>query len=95
MRKAGATIFIGDPVASVRVFAKLAVKPRAAAFLIRLYRERWGRTPHKVTTGTGVPKLFHTGASVPFLLVYWRFAHFLGDKRAANTNCSGKQVWVE
>ena len=32
MRKAGATIFIGDPVASVRVFAKLAVKPKATAF---------------------------------------------------------------
>ena len=31
MRK-GATIFIGDPVASVRVFAKLAVKPKATAF---------------------------------------------------------------
>ena len=32
MRKAGARIFIGDPVASVRVFAKLAVKPKATAF---------------------------------------------------------------
>jgi hypothetical protein len=42
-------------------FAKLAVKPKATAFLLRLHRERWGRTPHKVTTGTGVPMLFHTG----------------------------------
>jgi len=67
MRKAGTTILIGDPVASVRVFAKLAVKPKATASLLHLHRERWGRTPHKVTTGTGVPMLFHTGASVPFL----------------------------
>ena len=37
-----------------------------------------------MTIGTGVPMLFHTGASVPFLLIYWRFAHFVGDKWFAN-----------
>ena len=55
-------------VASVRVWRR-AVKPTSNSFLIRLHRERWGRTPHKVTTGTGVPMLFHTGASVPFFIV--------------------------
>jgi hypothetical protein len=61
MRKAEASIFIGDLVASVRVFGKLAAKPKATALLLHLHRARWGRTPHKVTTGTGVPMLFHTG----------------------------------